>query len=178
MPYADWVFSVGTLEKPSQHLQTLVGHLRPQAVLSVTVFCDFEMVFRLPPDGSSLISIPVVGFVQSESRTARTMTQWLPDAKWAPVPGCYLCRHPEATENDFEPIWIGAVITTMKERYPGKSVGAAALPVEGGGVVLMDGLTLHSGTDETGLRAFACFTLPVSILFLFLQNVFCTDSAL
>ena len=59
----------------------------------------------------------------------------------------------------------------MKERYPGKSVGAAALPVEGGGVVLMDGLTLHSGTDETGLRAFACFTRQVSVLFLFLRNV-------
>jgi len=84
---------------------------------------------------------------------------------YAPALDDYLRRHPEATENDFEPIWIGAVITTMKERHPEKSVGAVALPVEGGGVVLMDGLTLHSGTDETGLRAFACFTLPVSILF-------------
>ena len=58
----------------------------------------------------------------------------------------------------------------MKELHPGKSVGAApaALPVEGVGVVLMDGLTLYTGTDETGFRAFACFTLPVKILFSFL----------
>ena len=57
--------------------------------LLMTVFCDFEMVFRLLPDGSSLISIPLVGFVQSESRAALTimMTQWFPDTKWAPVPG-------------------------------------------------------------------------------------------
>ena len=56
----------------------------------------------------------------------------------------------------------------MKELHPGKSVGAAALPVEGVGVVLMDGLTLYTGTDETGFRAYACFALPVNILFPFL----------
>ena len=52
------------------------------------------------------------------------------------------------------PIWI--VITTWKqwkERHPGKSVGAAAVPVEGVGVVLTDGLTLYTGTDETWFRA-------------------------
>ena len=91
------VHGVSTDEKKTllvEHLQTRLGHLRPRAVLSVTVFCDFEMVFRLPPDGSSLISIPIVGFVQSESRTALTMTQWFPDAKWAPVPGG-LADHPD-----------------------------------------------------------------------------------
>ena len=81
---------------------------------------------------------------------------------------------------DFKPIWIGAVIRTVKERHPGKTVGAAVLPVESGGVVLMDGLTLHSGTDEAGFRAFACFTLPVRFLFPVFQNVVanCADSAL
>ena len=66
----------------------------------------------------------------------------------------------------------------MKERHPGELAGAAALPVEGGGFAFMDGLTLHASTDETGFRAFACFTLPVCIVFLFPQNVSCTDSAL
>ena len=61
---------------------------------------------------------------------------------YAPALDDYLRRHREDTENDFEPIWIGAVITILKERHPGKSVGAAALPVESGGVVLMDGLTV------------------------------------
>ena len=43
-------------------------------------------------DGSTLISIPIVGFVQSESRTALTMTQLVPDA--APAPG-RMADHPD-----------------------------------------------------------------------------------
>ena len=77
-------------------IQTRLGHLAPQAVYSVFELCDFEMVFRLPPDGSTLISIPIVGFVQSESRTAlrHTMMQWFADATWAPVPCGLISRLP------------------------------------------------------------------------------------
>ena len=39
------------------------------------------------PDVSSLIPVPIIGYVQSQSNTVHAMTQWLPDARWEPVPG-------------------------------------------------------------------------------------------
>ena len=47
-----------------------------------------------------------------------------------------LSRHPKAMEKEFEPIWSGEVITTTKERHPGKSIAAVVLPVERGCVAL------------------------------------------
>ena len=78
----------------SEHLRTRLGHNRPPAVVSVTVFCDFTFVLAPPQGTSPLISVPIVGFVQSESRTVHAMTGWFSDAKWAPVPGG-LADHPD-----------------------------------------------------------------------------------
>ena len=61
---------------------------------SVTVFCDFVLVLVPPTDISPLVSVQIVGFVQSESRTVHTIIPWFPDAKWAPVP-CGLADHPD-----------------------------------------------------------------------------------
>ena len=78
----------------TEHLRTRLGHYRPQAVSSVTVFCDFSLVL-VPSSGiGPSISVPIVGFVQSQNRTVHTMIPWFPDAIWAPVPGG-LANHPD-----------------------------------------------------------------------------------
>ena len=71
----------------AEHLRTRLEHGRPNSILSVTAFCDFKFVLVPPRDGKPSISIPLVGFVQSRNRTVRTMTKWLPDVAWKPVPG-------------------------------------------------------------------------------------------
>ena len=79
----------------TEHLRTRLSHSKPHAVHSVTVFCDFKSVLLPSTDVSPLILIPIIiGYVQSQSSTAYAMTQWFPDAKWAPVPGG-LADHPE-----------------------------------------------------------------------------------
>ena len=70
-----------------EHLQTRLGHKKPHAVHSVTVFCDFKSVLSPSTDVSPLIPIPIIGYVQAQSSSAYAMTEWLPDARWAPVPG-------------------------------------------------------------------------------------------
>ena len=42
---------------------------------------------------SPLISVPIVGYVQSKSRARHMMTRWIPDTEWVPVPGG-LADHP------------------------------------------------------------------------------------
>ena len=74
----------------TKHLRTRLGHRKPHAVHSVAVFCDFKSVLLLTTDVSPLIPITIIGYVQSqstESSTAHAMTEWFPDATWAPVPG-------------------------------------------------------------------------------------------
>ena len=71
----------------TEHLRTRLSHSKPHAVHSVTVFCDFKSVLLPSTDVSPLISISIIGYVQSQSSTAYAMTEWFPDATWAPVPG-------------------------------------------------------------------------------------------
>ena len=78
----------------TEHLQTRLGHKKPHAVHSVTVFCDFKSVLSPSTDVSPLIPIPIIGYVQAQSSSAYAMTEWLPDARWAPVPGG-LADHPD-----------------------------------------------------------------------------------
>ena len=78
----------------TEHLQTRLGHKKPRAVHSVTVFCDFNSVLSPSTDVSPMIPIPVIGYVQSQNCSAYAMTEWLPDATWAPVPGG-LADHPD-----------------------------------------------------------------------------------
>ena len=81
----------------TKHLRTRLGHRKPHAVHSVAVFCDFKSVLLLTTDVSPLIPITIIGYVQSqstESSTAHAMTEWFPDATWAPVPGG-LADHPD-----------------------------------------------------------------------------------
>ena len=88
---------VSTDEKKNlltEHLRTRLGHHLPHAIHNVTVFCNFEMVMHHLPCACPLISVPIVGYVQSKSRAVHTMTQWFPDATWAPVPGG-LADHPD-----------------------------------------------------------------------------------
>ena len=78
----------------TEHLRTLLGHNRPQAVSSVTVFWDFSLILVPSPGIGPLISVPIVDFVQSQNRTVYTMISWFPDAKWEPVLGG-LADHPD-----------------------------------------------------------------------------------
>ena len=64
----------------TEHLQTRLGHRKPNAVHSVTVFCNFKSV--LFTGVSPWIPIPIIGCVQSQSSTAHAMTEWLQDAAW------------------------------------------------------------------------------------------------
>ena len=70
------------LLKRTEHLRTRLGHNRPQAVSSVTAFCNFSLVLVPSPEMGPLISVLIVGFVQSQNRTVHTMIPWLQDAKW------------------------------------------------------------------------------------------------
>ena len=71
----------------TEHLRTRLGNNRPQAVSSITVFCDFSLILVPSPGIGPLISVPIVPFVQSQNRTVYTIIPWFPDAKWAPVLG-------------------------------------------------------------------------------------------
>ena len=51
----------------SEHLRSLLSHNRPPAVVTFTVFCDFTLVLVSQHGASPLISVPIVGFVHSES---------------------------------------------------------------------------------------------------------------
>ena len=41
-----------------------------------------------------MIPIPIIGYVPSQNSSAYAMTEWLPDARWAPVP-CGLADQPD-----------------------------------------------------------------------------------
>ena len=88
----------------SEHLRTRLGHKKPPAVVSITasVFCNFTFGL-VSPQGTSplifvpLISVSIVGYVQSESRIVHAMTGitgWFLDATWSPVL-CCLADHPD-----------------------------------------------------------------------------------
>ena len=47
-----------------------------------------------------LISVPIIGFVQSQNKTVYTMIPWFPDAKWAPVLGGF-ADHPDFRRTKF-----------------------------------------------------------------------------
>ena len=53
----------------------------------------YEMVLHNLPSACTLISVSIVGYAQSKSRAVHMMIQWLPDAKWVPVP---LADHPDS----------------------------------------------------------------------------------
>ena len=57
-------------------LQTRLGHRKPHAVHSVTVFCNFKSVLVPPPHVSPRIPIPIIGYVQLQSSIAHTMTHF------------------------------------------------------------------------------------------------------
>ena len=81
----------------TEHLQSRLGHRKPYAVHSVTVFCDFKSVWLPSTDVSPLILILIIGYVQSQNSTVYAITKLLPDATvatWAPVP-CGLADHPD-----------------------------------------------------------------------------------
>ena len=77
----------------TEHLQTRLGHNRPQALLR-TVFCAFSLVLVPSPGIGPFILVPIICFIQSQNRIVHTMIPWFPDAKWAPVP-CCLADHPD-----------------------------------------------------------------------------------
>ena len=78
----------------AEHLRIGLGHRKPHSVHSVIVFCDFKSVMLPSTEVSPLIPIPIIGYVLSQSSTVHSMTEWFPDATWAPVP-CGLADHPD-----------------------------------------------------------------------------------
>ena len=67
---------------PTIHLQIRLGYRKPHAVHSVTVFCNLksQVVLMPSPDVSPLIPVPTIGYVQSQSSTAHSITLWLPES--------------------------------------------------------------------------------------------------
>ena len=83
-------------------VRTRLGHKKPPAVVSIiaSVFCNFTFGL-VSPQGTSplifvpLISVSIVGYVQSESRIVHAMTGitgWFLDATWSPVANSSIAR--------------------------------------------------------------------------------------
>lgn len=71
-------------------LRTRTAHNRPFCVRSVTIFADLNQFVSAQPGEiptDSNLSIPIVGYVQTNKSRTLAMTTWLPTATWNPVSG-------------------------------------------------------------------------------------------
>ena len=73
----------------------------------------------------------------------------------------YMRMKPDGTEEEFSRVYIGATRLLLQEKYPGKPIKPMRLPCRRYDAVIFNSLFVHCGTDELGLRAFACLTLKV-----------------
>ena len=81
-------------ERLMEHIRTRTGHHMPHCVLSVTIFADLKEYISVRPHEIPTVSIAIVGYVQTKSSRATTMTAWIPSATWNPVSGG-LCSNSE-----------------------------------------------------------------------------------
>jgi hypothetical protein len=71
----------------TEHLRARTGHTRPLCIIGVVVFCD-RSLFSQPPDGDGLVSIAVIGYVQTKApHQFPKMKKWIDSATWKPVEG-------------------------------------------------------------------------------------------
>jgi hypothetical protein len=77
-----------------EHIRNRTAHDRPRSVQSVTIIADLTEFFAARPRETPAVSIAIVGYVQTKKSRKFTMTNWLRDATWNPVPGG-LCSNSE-----------------------------------------------------------------------------------
>ena len=109
-------------------------------------------------------SISLVGYLGSHEPALKL---WVHMARhYAPMKEAYLHNRtdPKGKDDDFERVWIGAARLFLQREYPGRDqIRALRIPARRLDAVLMHGLFSHSGTDELGLRFFACYSSAVSV---------------
>jgi hypothetical protein len=109
-------------------------------------------------------SISLVGYLGSHDPALKL---WVHMARhYAPMKEAYLHNRtdPKGKDDDFERVWIGAARLFLKREYPGREqIRALRIPAKRFDAVLMHGLFSHGGTDELGLRFFACYSSAVSV---------------
>ena len=70
--------------------------------------------------------------------------------------------NPIDKDDTFERVWIGAARLFLQREYPGEQIRALRILAKRLDAVLMHGLFAHGGTDEVGIRLFACYSCKVS----------------
>ena len=83
--------------------------------------CNFEMVFRLPPDGSPLISVLTIGYIQSESRTVHTnYDDLMVPCRQSPADSPNFLQHMSLAENTAGPWFKHSVIDELRWKNAGR----------------------------------------------------------
>ena len=83
--------------------------------------CNFEMVFRLPPDGSPLISVLTIGYIQSESRTVRTnYDDLMVPCRQSPADSPDFLQHMSLAENTAGPWFKHSVFDELRWKNAGR----------------------------------------------------------
>jgi hypothetical protein len=71
-------------QKLIEHFRTRTNSERPLCVRSVTVFADLEQLVFEASDETRIISISIIGYVQTKQSRTFTMTNWI---NWEPIIG-------------------------------------------------------------------------------------------
>ena len=75
----------------------------------------------------------------------------------------YMNLRPRGTTEEFERVFLGATRLLLRSKYPLEPVKPVRISCELYDALLFDSLLVHCGTDETGLRVFACLSRKVSV---------------
>jgi hypothetical protein len=62
----------------TDHISTRTGHHRPHSVTCVVIFCD-ESLISGPPDSDGLVSIELLGYIQTKNITPVSTMKKGPD---------------------------------------------------------------------------------------------------
>jgi hypothetical protein len=106
-------------------------------------------------------SISLVGYLGSNKPA---LSLWVYMARhYAPMKQAYMHNRTNPTDkgDTFERAWIGAARLFLQREHPGEQIRALRILAKRLDAVLMHGLFAHGGTDEVGLRLFACYSCKV-----------------
>ena len=70
-----------------EHIKTRFTHHRPACVLTVTVFVDLNQYLSTISNENPVVSIAIVGYVQTNPSRMFTIKSWISSAAWDPVSG-------------------------------------------------------------------------------------------
>ena len=114
----------------------------------------------MPTTGESISLVGYLGYHKP------ALKLWVHMARhYAPMKEAYLHNRtdPKGKDDNFERVWIGAARLFLQRECPGAQIRALRILASRLDAVLMHGLFSHGGTDELGLRFFACYSSAVSV---------------